>query len=91
MGQQLVKTAENLGYTLINWNVDSDDWRNVYNSYAVLTSIRNHEWDGLSSKIVLMHDHSINVAVLRDVIAFYRDAGYHFVNMRDCLGESPYF
>lgn len=91
--QAVIDVAKENGYEVINWNVDSNDWR--FSEYdrpsSVMSQIESQEGPGRCSKIVLMHDHYYQKQTLDSIIKFYRNNGYYFVNMRDCLGESAYF
>lgn len=91
--QAVVDVAKNNGFRVINWNVDSNDWRcsEWDRPYSVLSQIQSQEGPGLSAKIILFHDNYFQWSTLDSVVQFYQEKGYRFVNMEDCLGHHAYF
>jgi peptidoglycan/xylan/chitin deacetylase (PgdA/CDA1 family) len=91
--QAVIDVAKQNGFKVINWNVDSNDWR--YSDYDrpshMYSQIEGQEGPHRSSKIVLMHDQYFQKGTLDSVVKFYEKKGYYFVNMEDCLGRSAYF
>ena len=98
----VVKVICNQGYEIVNWNLDTNDWRYGASPSTILDALAAKEGSyykkdkvvkdsGMSSKIVLMHDRPLTVDFLDSVISFYSKRGYSFVNMEKCLGISGYF
>ena len=90
----MLQVASKLGYEIVNWNLDTNDWRNDYDTTPIINSIYENDYaahDGNDSKIVLMHDRPITVKALDSIIKFYKKKGMEFVNMEQCLGVKGYF
>lgn len=87
----MVSVCNRLGYEIIHWNLDTNDWRYPYDPSPIIDSLYQHDDGALSSKIVLMHDKPITVQALDSIIKFYQNKGYTFVNMEKCLGMKGYF
>lgn len=90
----MLKIASNIGYEVVNWNVDTNDWRNAYDTTPIINALYEADYtahDENDSKIVLMHDRPVTVNALDAVIKFYKKRGMEFVNMERCLGVSGYF
>ena len=85
INDEVFKVTNSLGYTIVNWNVDTKDWQTAYDSNLIINSLSQSETDN-SSKIVLMHDRPFTATVLEAVIKIYLKRGYTFVNMEKCLG-----
>jgi peptidoglycan/xylan/chitin deacetylase (PgdA/CDA1 family) len=85
-----------LGYFIIRWNLDTNDWRYPDDDKRIAHNFENGA-SSLSRKklpaIVLMHDVYTNIpAYLTEIIKRARHLGYNFVNMEQCLGGiDPYF
>lgn len=80
-----------MGYEVVHWNLDTNDWRHPYDTTPIIDSIYEHDDGSKGSKIVLMHDKPITVKALESIISFYKKKGYTFVNMEKCLGTNGYF
>jgi peptidoglycan/xylan/chitin deacetylase (PgdA/CDA1 family) len=100
----VLQVTSHLGYKVVNWNLDTNDWQTYYSTGAIMDALyakeavpsygeykRTRRGSGMSSKIVLMHDRPLAVQALSSVISFYSKRGYSFVNMEKCLGISGYF
>lgn len=88
----VLAVTDRLGYKIVNWNLETNDWRLEYDSTPIIEALRAGEYNGKnSSKIVLMHDRPLTVQALDSVIKFYRKLDYKFVNMEKCLGTKGYF
>lgn len=91
---KVVEAAAKHEVQLVNWNVDSNDWRHGNNSAEILSSIKSErvKWGNStsSSNIVLLHDNFTTPATLDLVVKHYQKEGYKFVNLEDCLGQRPY-
>lgn len=86
-----MRTTAKLGYEVVNWNIDTNDWRSNYDTTPIIDSLYAADTGSLDSKIVLMHDRPITVRALESVIKFYKKKGYEFVNMEKCLDAKGYF
>ncbi|WP_201007960.1 polysaccharide deacetylase family protein [Paenibacillus glycanilyticus] len=80
------------GYTVVNWDVDSVDWRNNPNSSIVLHNIKKTLQPG---SIVLQHagggygqDLSGTIEALPVLITQLRKKGYKFVTLPELLNKS---
>lgn len=90
----MLRVASRTGYEVVNWNVDTNDWKTPYDTAPIINSLYENDYaagDGNDSKIVLMHDRPVTVRALDAVIKFYKKKGMDFVNMERCLGVSGYF
>lgn len=69
---------------LINWNVDSDDWRhrNVRSNVNTVMS------QATSGSIILMHDvHQESVDAVEEIVVKLKQKGYQFVTVTELIGE----
>ncbi len=91
--QAVIDVAKANGFKVINWNVDSNDWRysDWDRPYNVPGQVESQEGPHRSSKIVLFHDKYFQKDTLDSIVKFYEKKGYYFVNMEDCLERSSYF
>lgn len=81
--------CKKMGYKIINWSVDTNDWRNRPTS-ALVNTIMSGASDGA---IILMHDrkHAGKETVLEatmQVVPQLRAKGYTFVTVGELLGEA---
>ena len=88
---QQVKWSEAAGYTIVNWDVDSNDWRNNPSSRIVLNHIRETLQPG---SIVLQHagggigqDLSGTIDALPPLIELLHGQGYELVTLPELLGQ----
>lgn len=91
VNDQVASVSSRLGYEIVHWNLDTNDWRTPYDTTPIIDSLYQHDDGTHSSKIVLMHDKPITVQALDSIINFYKKKGYSFVNMEKCLGMKGYF
>lgn len=80
------------GYTIINWDVDSEDWRQGATSDRVLVNIDRTLQSG---SIILQHgggdeDLSGTVEALPRLISKLRKEGYELVTLPELLGKKAY-
>ena len=81
------------GYKVVNWSVDSLDWKYPDNSYQVLINIYR---DVRGGSIILFHtlpgkeSGRIIAAVLPEIIYSLQSQGYQFVTVDDLLGIPAY-
>ncbi|GAB6990029.1 polysaccharide deacetylase family protein [Paenibacillus pini] len=83
-----LRWAKQTGYTVVNWNVDSLDWKGL-NKEAVKKNIMNTAGQG---SIILQHggggtgsDLSGTIAALPDIIRQLKKKGYTFVTLPEML------
>lgn len=81
--------CEKLGYKIINWDVDTEDWRNR-SAEAMIQTIMSKAGDG---SIILMHDrlHKGKDTVLettKAVVPLLRAKGYTFVTVGELLEQT---
>ncbi|MDZ5309107.1 polysaccharide deacetylase family protein [Corynebacterium diphtheriae] len=76
--------TKRLGYSLILWNVDSEDWKNrdaQVTTNNIMAQVR-------SGSIVLMHDiHPSTAAALPGIIDRLQEQGYTLVTVSQLLGQ----
>lgn len=79
-----------MGYVVVQWNVDSDDWRVAdrsppYLAEHVADMIPRNRGD--TSYIVLQHDiHRNTIENQLRIIRDLKQKGYKLVSMTECLG-----
>lgn len=88
---QQVKWSKLAGYTIVNWDVDSVDWKNSPSS-SVLYNVKKTLQPG---SIILQHagggvgqDLSGTVNALPQIIQLLRGKGYELVTLPELLGKS---
>jgi peptidoglycan/xylan/chitin deacetylase (PgdA/CDA1 family) len=82
----VMRVAQDMGYKVILWNVDTEDWRK-HTTEQITQEILSHAHDGA---IVLMHDryHQTSLAATGAVIDALSAQGYRFVTVSELL-EQP--
>ncbi|CAM3448687.1 polysaccharide deacetylase family protein [Paenibacillus lupini] len=87
-----VAWSKKSGYTVVNWDVDSVDWRNNPSSTSILRNIKKTLQPG---SIVLQHagggygqDLSGTIQALPVLISQLRQKGYQFVTLPELLNQS---
>lgn len=91
ISEQQLKWAKNNGYKLVNWNVDSLDWKGLSKT-QVRNNILSHAGQGA---IILQHggggpssDLSGTIQALPEVISILRKRGYTFVTVPQLIQVS---
>ncbi|HMT90017.1 MAG TPA: hypothetical protein PKC73_10290, partial [Dermatophilaceae bacterium] len=78
-------TTRSLGWPVVLWDVDSEDWRNrsaPITTQRVLSTVR-------PGSIVLMHDiHGSSVDATPGIIAALKARGFVFVTVPELLGQT---
>ncbi|MGG6311110.1 polysaccharide deacetylase family protein [Paenibacillus macerans] len=91
--EEQVQWAKKNGYKIVNWNVDSLDWKgldkakvkaNVVNAVGPGAIILHHAGGGVGS------DLSGTIQALPEIIAALRAQGYHFVDLSELLQTTKY-
>lgn len=93
INEEQVKWAKKKEYTIVNWNVDSQDWKGL-GKKKVMSNILDYAGPG---SIVLQHagggvgsDLNGTIEALPDIIKTLRARGYHFVTLDELLGTKKY-
>lgn len=85
----LIKTAEEMGYYCIQWDVDSLDWKD-YGVEAIIQTVCEHKHLGNGS-IILMHNGAKYTAdALDTVIKSLKSEGYELVPISELIMEENY-
>lgn len=89
---QQVKWSKQAGFTIVNWDVDSIDWKNNPSSASILQNIKKTLQPG---SIVLQHagggigqDLSGTINALPKLIQLLRSKGYELVTLPELIGQS---
>lgn len=90
-----VKWSQERGYAVVNWDVDSEDWKNNPDSSQVLANIRKTLQPG---SIVLQHagggegqDLSGTINALPPLIEWLQGKGYSLVTLPELLNRKAYW
>lgn len=93
INEEQVKWAKKNEYTIVNWNVDSQDWKGL-DKEKVMSNILDYVGPG---SIVLQHagggvgsDLNGTIEALPDIIKSLRLQGYHFVTLDELLATKKY-
>ncbi len=93
INEEQIKWAKTHGYTIVNWNVDSLDWKGL-NAEKVKQNVLQALGPG---SIVLQHagggtgsDLSGTIQALPDIIRSLKTQGYHFVTLPELLHTPKY-
>jgi len=86
------RVVESAGYVIIQWNLDSNDWRVLNQSRMykqVLAAFVNEMGKGLKTGYIsLQHDtHAFSVGYVKEIIDVIRKHGYRFVTVAECTGN----
>lgn len=88
---QQVRWSKEAGFTVVNWDVDSEDWRNNPSSARVISNIKRTLQPG---SIILQHagggtGQSLNgtLEALPKLITMLRKDGYEIVTLPELLGK----
>ncbi|MBR2869988.1 MAG: polysaccharide deacetylase family protein, partial [Clostridia bacterium] len=83
----LIKTAKELGLYIIQWDVDSLDWKDLSATQIasrVLTKVRN-------GSIVLFHNQGLHTwEALPTIISTLKEQGYEFVPIGELIYKDNY-
>lgn len=83
--ETVVRTAQDLGYTTIHWNVAAQDYRPTPPEVIekrVLDFVR-------PGSVILLHSHPDTLAALPNVLASLQSQGYRFVTVSQMLARLP--
>lgn len=83
-----VKYCESLGYKVINWDVDSMDWKNIKGIYIVDRVAQNTS----PGSIILFHGEGRNIDdYLDSIIAHFQKNGYKMLKLSDLVYDEDYY
>ena len=82
----------NNGYYVVNWSVDTNDWRAGSSKASVLAEVDAVlNADSTSGHIILSHDiHRPSLDAFPEIVKRFTDKGYTFVDIETCLGIKAY-
>ena len=75
-----------LGYNIVQWTIDSHDWRDwsiEYKTKRFLNNARSYRKKGRSS-ILLFHDRHVTNGLAESAIKFYKNEGSKFISVTEC-------
>lgn len=85
----VIEAANELGYHVIQWDVDSLDWKD-YGCESILHTVTNHKHLGNGS-IILMHNGAkYTKDALEEMIICLKEQGYEFVKVSDLIYKENY-
>lgn len=85
----LIETANSMGYHVIQWDVDSLDWKD-YGADAIVSKVLNHKHLGNGS-IILMHNGAkYTKDALEQVITGLQEKGYEIVPISELIYTENY-
>ena len=85
----VIQTANELGYHVIQWDVDSLDWKD-YGCDSILHTVTNHKHLGNGS-IILMHNGAkYTKDALEEMILCLKEQGYEFVKVSELIYKENY-
>lgn len=94
VNMKVVNFLKSLGYIVINWSHDTNDWR-FQDSYSTIVEYVKNQISSTNSRnqgpIVLQHDSlQSSIKLQSKIIKILRKKGYEFVSMYECIGREPY-
>jgi hypothetical protein len=92
LSDEAKKWIRKLGYTVVLWNVDTNDWRKENKREGAAAEYVKRQVNGATKPmIVLQHDiHQWSALSAPAMIRNIREAGYHLVDLEQCLGKPAY-
>ena len=88
INENRVKLCESLGYTVVKWNVDSMDWKNIDDNNIIDRVAQNTS----PGSIILFHGDGKNVDYYLDQIVYYfKQNGYNMVKVSDLIYHENYY
>lgn len=86
---QVIRTAKACGYEVIQWSIDSQDWKDYGKESIVKTILKNKELK--SGAIILMHSGAkYTKDALESVILGLREQGYELVPVSELIYKENY-
>jgi len=94
VNQRVVEVLLSLGYIIVNWNHDTNDWRHQESYGNIVGYVQNQiSFPHIKNEgpIILQHDSlKSSIQLQSGIIRILREKGYEFVSMYECIGEEPY-
>ncbi|WP_455543076.1 polysaccharide deacetylase family protein [Intestinibacter sp.] len=88
INEEGVKVCESLGYKVINWDVDSMDWKNIKDIYIIDRVAQNTS----PGSIILFHGGGNKVEYYLDsIIEHFVKGGYSIIKVSDLVYEKDYY
>ena len=85
----VIQAANELGYHVIQWDVDSLDWKD-YGCDSIILTVTNHKHLGNGS-IILMHNGAkYTKDALEKMIVCLKEQGYEFVRVSELIYTENY-
>ena len=85
----VIEAANELGYHVIQWDVDSLDWKD-YGCESIIHTVTNHKHLGNGS-IILMHNGAkYTKDALEEMIVCLKEQGYEFVKVSELIYTENY-
>lgn len=83
----LVKTAEEMGFRMIQWDTDSRDWKD-HSAEEMVESVTKNVREG---SIILFHSGKENtLAALPQILEILKNGGYEFIKVSDLIYPENY-
>ncbi|MBQ7875244.1 MAG: polysaccharide deacetylase family protein [Oscillospiraceae bacterium] len=84
---ELIKTAQELGFTTIQWDVDSRDWKDL-SAEKMIDSVTSNVRKG---SIILFHSGKANtLEALPRILEILKNSGYQFVGVSELIYTENY-
>ena len=82
----------NSGYYVVNWDIDTNDWRAGSSAASVLAEVNAVlNRNSIGGHIILSHDiQQPSLDAFDRIVKAFKDKGYTFVNIQTCLGIKAY-
>nr|WP_228548409.1 polysaccharide deacetylase family protein [Sporosarcina obsidiansis] len=74
--EQIRQQLVDAGIKVWDWTIDSQDWKLKDNPAQIIENIKHGTNE--DKEIILMHEKTQTLAVLPEIINFYKEQGYHF-------------
>lgn len=85
---RVIKTCREEGYHVVQWSIDSLDWKDVSTDFIVQTVLKNIG----PGEIILMHNNgSHTAAALKRLIPKIKDKGYEIVPLSELIYQDNYY
>lgn len=83
----LVKTADEMGFRMIQWDTDSRDWKD-YSAEKMVESVTKYVREG---SIILFHSGKENtLAALPQILEILKNGGYEFIKVSELIYPEKY-
>ncbi len=86
---EVVRTAKDLGYEVIQWSVDSLDWKN-YGADEIQSRILNHSMLNNGAVLLFHVDTKYTATALDGILTELRRQGYEMGTVSDLILKEPY-